>query len=120
MDAVCSLSPQVGVAKWLPLAGPRPLPLPPGLAPLSCPAPEMRVSARGRWVGQQEAPAPANNKPVPVFKNSTRVPDSASSCLLGTSQSTVGLWAGQGVAFSVLINIPWHNGKVGGSHWISS
>lgn len=61
------------------------------------------MSAREKWVGQQsavqqEARAPGKQWLVPVFKNSTRAPGSASYCLLRTSESG-GLWAGLGVLF---------------------
>lgn len=52
-----------------------------------CPAPGRGVeSAKEKWVGQQsaaqqEARAPGKQWPVPVVRNSTRAPESASHCL---------------------------------------
>ena len=57
----------------------------------------------GGWGSGQhcggELRRPANNKPVPVFRNSTRACDGASYCLLRAVQSEVGLSPGLGVAF---------------------
>lgn len=78
--------------------------------------------ARGGWAGQQphcsrKLQGPANNRPVPVFRNSPRAPASASRCLLRALQSKVALSAGVGVAFSILRNIPKNGEKTVESSW---
>ena len=111
----------MGAAKRLLLTGPRPLLFPPVLAPLPLRRQMGCRPGESGWGSSQHRSRklrrPANNEPVPVFRNSTRAPDSASYCLLRAGQTEVGLLAGLGAASSVLINTPSNNGKVVECSW---
>lgn len=62
----------------------------------------------------------ANNKPVPVFRNSTRACDGASYCLLRAAQNEAGLSAGLGVTFFNSHKHPPNNRKFVEQSWKTS